>query len=148
MNIEQIKEVLKTSEYDFLREDKNLGNNIILLTLGGSHAYGTNNENSDLDVRGCALNSKMQILTNENFEQFVNEATDTTIYSFNKLISLLSNCNPNTIELLGNKPEHYLYVSNIGKELINNSMESSSFFTDMHDISSCISVHCYRITRH
>lgn len=121
MNIEQIKEKLKTSEYDFLREDKSLGDNIILLTLGGSHAYGTNNENSDLDVRGCALNSKMQILTNESFEQFVNEATDTTIYSFNKLISLLSNCNPNTIELLGNKPEHYLYVSNIGKELIGNS---------------------------
>ena len=109
MNIEQIKEKLKTSEYDFLREDKNLGDNIILLTLGGSHAYGTNNENSDLDVRGCTLNSKMQILTNENFEQFVNEATDTTIYSVNKLISLLSNCNPNSIELLGNKPEHYLY---------------------------------------
>lgn len=121
MNIEQIKEKLKTNEYDFLREDKNLGNNIILLTLGGSHAYGTNNENSDLDVRGCALNSKMQILTNENFEQFVNEATDTTIYSFNKLISLLSNCNPNTIELLGNKSEHYLYVSKIGKELIDNA---------------------------
>lgn len=40
MNIEQIKEKLKTSEYDFLREDKNLGDNIILLTLGGSHAYG------------------------------------------------------------------------------------------------------------
>ena len=121
MNIEQIKEVLKTGEYDFLREDKNLGDNIILLTLGGSHAYGTNNENSDLDVRGCALNSKMQILTNENFEQFVNEATDTTIYSFNKLISLLSNCNPNTIEMLGNKSEHYLYVSEIGKELIDNA---------------------------
>ena len=121
MNIEQIKKKLKTSEYDFLREDKNLGDNIILLTLGGSHAYGTNNENSDLDVRGCALNSKMQILTNENFEQFVNEVTDTTIYSFNKLISLLSNCNPNTIELLGNKPDHYLYVSEIGKELIDNS---------------------------
>ena len=121
MNIEQIKKKLKTSEYDFLREDKNLGDNIILLTLGGSHAYGTNNENSDLDVRGCTLNSKMQILTNENFEQFVNEATDTTIYSFNKLISLLSNCNPNTIELLGNKPEHYLYVSEIGKELIDNA---------------------------
>ena len=121
MNIEQIKKKLKTSEYDFLREDKNLGDNIILLTLGGSHAYGTNNENSDIDVRGCVLNSKMQILTNENFEQFVNEATDTTIYSFNKLISLLSNCNPNTIEMLGNKPEHYLYVSGIGKELIDNA---------------------------
>lgn len=121
MDIEQIKEKLKSEEYSFLKKDKNLGNNIILLTLGGSHAYGTDNENSDLDIRGCALNSKMQILTNENFEQFVNEATDTTIYSFNKLVSLLSNTNPNTIEMLGNKPEHYFYVSPIGQELIDNS---------------------------
>ena len=121
MKIEQIKEKLKSEEYDFLRKDKNLGNNIIILTLGGSHAYGTNNDNSDLDIRGCALNSKMQILTNENFEQLVHEATDTTIYAFNKLISLLSNVNPNTIEMLGNKPEHYFYVSPIGQELIDNS---------------------------
>lgn len=121
MNIEQIKEKLKSEEYGFLRKDKNLSNNIIILTLGGSHAYGTDNENSDLDIRGCALNSKMQILTNENFEQFVNEATDTTIYAFNKLISLLSNVNPNTIEMLGNKPEHYFYVSPIGQELIDNA---------------------------
>ena len=120
MKIEQIKEILKSTEYDFLRTDKNLGNNIILLTLGGSHAYGTDTENSDLDIRGCALNSKMQILTNENFEQFVNEATDTTIYAFNKLISLLSSVNPNTIEMLGNKPEHYFYVSPIGQELLDN----------------------------
>lgn len=121
MTIEQIKEKLKSDEYEFLRKDKNLGNNIIILTLGGSHAYGTNNENSDLDIRGCALNSKTQILTNENFEQFVNEATDTTIYAFNKLVALLSNVNPNTIEMLGNKQEHYFYVSPIGQELIDNA---------------------------
>ena len=65
MTLEQIRETLKSSEYDFLREDKNLGNNIILLTVGGSHAYGTDIETSDLDIRGCALNSKMQILTNQ-----------------------------------------------------------------------------------
>lgn len=121
MNIEQIKEKLKTDEYKFLKTDKNLGKNIIILTLGGSHAYGTDNENSDLDVRGCALNSKNQILTNENFEQFVNEDTDTTIYSFNKLILLLSSVNPNTIEMLGNKREHYLYISPIGQELLDNA---------------------------
>lgn len=121
MNIEQIKTKIKSEEYDFLRKDKNLGNNIIILTLGGSYAYGTNNENSDLDIRGCTLNNKMQILTNQNFEQFVNEETDTTIYAFNKLISLLSNVNPNTIEMLGNKPEHYLYVHPIGQEMIDNA---------------------------
>lgn len=121
MTIDEIKEKLKSDEYNFLREDKNLGNNIILLTLGGSYAYGTNNEDSDLDVRGCALNSKMQILTNENFEQFTNEATDTTIYAFNKLIKLLSNCNPSVIEILDGKPEHYFYVSPIGQELIDDA---------------------------
>lgn len=118
MTIEQIKSTLASQEYDFLKTNPHLGNNIILLGLGGSHAYGTNVEGSDLDVRGCALNSKSEILTNENFEQFVNEDTDTTIYSFNKLITLLSSCNPNTIEILGLKPEHYIYLSSIGKELL------------------------------
>lgn len=120
MTINEIKTMIQTSEYDFLRTNEHLGAKIILLTLGGSHAYGTNIDGSDVDVRGCALNSKEEILTNKNFEQFVNEDTDTTIYSFNKLISLLINVNPNTIELLGNKPEHYLYLSPVGKELLNN----------------------------
>ena len=120
MNIEQIKETVKSSDYDFLRNNPHLGNNIILLGLGGSHAYGTNNEDSDLDIRGCALNSKVEILTNENFEQVENKETDTTIYSFNKLVILLSNVNPNTIELLGLKPEHYLHLSPIEQELLDN----------------------------
>lgn len=120
MTISEIKTMLNGSRYDFLRINEHLGKNIILLTFGGSYAYGTNTDTSDVDIRGCALNSKEEILTNKNFEQLVNEETDTTIYSFNKLISLLINCNPNTIEILGCKPEHYFYLSPIGKELIDN----------------------------
>lgn len=120
MNLNEIKDKVNSSEYDFLRTNEHLQNNIILLGLGGSHAYGTNVESSDVDLRGCALNSKEEILTNKNFEQFVNDETDTTIYSFNKLISLLTSVNPNTIEMLGLKPEHYIYLSPIGKELLDN----------------------------
>ena len=121
MTLENIKKEIQSSNYNFLKENEHLGNNIILLGLGGSHAYGTNVESSDVDIRGIALNKKEEILTNKNFEQFCNEKTDTTIYSFNKIITLLSSCNPNTIEMLGLKSEHYLYLSPIGQELIDNS---------------------------
>ena len=115
-----INEIIKAPEYDFLRTNDRLGNNIIFLTFGGSHAYGTNVEGSDIDIRGCALNSKSDLLGFSNFEQVVEEKTDTVVYSFNKLVNLLLNCNPNTIELLGCKPEHYFMVNDIGQALIDN----------------------------
>lgn len=124
MTIEQINDKLKSKEYDFLRTDKNLGNNIIILTLGGSHAYGmdiqTKDYVSDIDIRGIAINSKEEILLNNDFEQVVDSDTDTVIYSFNKMITLLTKQNPNVIEILGLKPEHYLYLSDVGRELLNN----------------------------
>lgn len=83
MTIEQIKEMVNGSAYDFLRTNEHLGRKIIFLTLGGSYSYGTNVETSDVDVRGCALNSESD-------------------------------------EMLGCKPEHYFYISDIGREMIAN----------------------------
>lgn len=120
MNLSEIKSKLHSSEYDFLRSDLNLGENIILLGLGGSHAYGMNNENSDLDIRGIATNSFHNMLIGNDFEEVVNVETDTTVYSFDKMIKLLCSCNPNTIEILGLKPEHYLYLAPVGQALIDN----------------------------
>lgn len=120
MTVEQIKELVASPEYDFLRTNEHLKDKIVFLTLGGSHSYGTNIETSDVDIRGCALNSKTDILGMTNFEQVVNTATDTTVYSFNKLISLLLSCNPNTIEMLGCKPEHYIVQTDIGRAMVDN----------------------------
>ena len=115
-----IKEVITRSEYKFLYEDEHLKNKLLFLTFGGSHAYGTNVETSDVDVRGVTMNSINDLLGMGNFEQFINEPTDTVVYSFNKIIKLLINCNPNVCETLGCHPDTYVFFHPIGKELVNN----------------------------
>lgn len=120
---------IDADDYKFL--DREELNNTILIGFGGSYAYGTNISTSDVDIRGIAMNSPRDIILGRGFENIVNEATDTTIYSLKKIFSLLVNCNPNTIEMLGLKEEHYLYLSHIGKCLIKNK--------DMFLSNRCIS---------
>lgn len=120
MTISEIKKIVQTEDYNFLRENPRLGNNIVLLGLGGSHAYGTNVEDSDVDIRGVALNSKREVLLHQDFEQIVDGNTDTTVYSFSKIVKLLADANPNTLEIIFQKPEHYIVLNEIGKLLVEN----------------------------
>lgn len=114
------KKIMMSPEYDFLRTNPRLGGRIILLGLGGSHAYGTSNENSDIDFRGVTLPLRSDLLGLTAFEQYEDSATDTVIYSFNKMVKLLLECNPNTCEILGLDEEQYLIKTEIGQELIDN----------------------------
>ena len=120
MNTTEMKKLISTPEYDFLRTNPHLGDKIILLGLGGSHAYGTNVEGSDVDIRGIALNNKKEVLLGKDFEQVIDTDTDTTVYSFAKIVKLLAEANPNTLEIIFQKPEHYLYLSELGKLLVDN----------------------------
>ena len=120
MENQELQSFLQLPEYQFIHTNPLLKNNIMFLTLGGSHAYGTNVEGSDVDIRGCAFNTKSSLIGTSHFEQVQDNTTDTTIYAFNKLVSLCTACNPNTIELLGCRPEHYLMVHPIGLEFLNN----------------------------
>lgn len=104
-------------EYAFLRNDKHKP---VIIGLGGSYAYGTNTATSDVDVRGICLNTREELLTNNHFEQLLNSETDTTIYALNKIFSLLANCNPNTIEILGLRPEQYYLISKEGQMILDN----------------------------
>lgn len=114
------QQLLTQPQYSFLKTDPHLGKHIILLGLAGSYSYGTNNENSDIDVRGVTLNRKSDLIGMTSYDQYTDENTDTVIYTFNKIIRLLLECNPNTCELLGLNEEHYLYLSPIGRELLAN----------------------------
>ncbi len=115
------KKIMMGPEYDFLRTNPRLGGRIILLGLGGSYAYGTSNENSDIDFRGVTLPLRSDLLGMTAFEQYEDSATDTVIYSFRKMVKLLLECNPNTCEILGLDEEQYLIKTGIGQELIDNS---------------------------
>lgn len=130
-----INEVISEKSYDFLRDNHYLKGNMLFVTFGGSHAYGLSGPTSDIDIRGVCLNSKDDLLgcgfldVNKDknvvydrygFEQYNDVDTDTVIYSFNKFVKLIYNCNPNTIEMLGCLPEHYSMLSEAGKYLIDN----------------------------
>lgn len=112
------KKLMASAEYDFLRTHPRLGDRIVLLGLGGSHAYGTHNENSDIDFRGITLNTPSDILGLTSFEQYDDKDTDTVIYSFNKIVRLLLDCNPNVIELLGLDEDQYLIKTDLGQTLL------------------------------
>ena len=116
--------VTKTWLSDSYKKDREAikTEDLIFVCPGGSIAYGTNTEDSDVDIRGVILEPKSAIIGLDNFEQYESRNTDTVIYGFKKLINLLINCNPNVIEILGNNLDEYMFGSNkdIGLQLINN----------------------------
>ena len=119
----ELKAVLWREKYDFLHTNKRLGSNILFLTLSGSHAYGTNVEGSDIDIRGVA--GSPEILGFNRFEQAIDNRTDTVIYAVNKFVGLLAQGNPSIIELLGNDPELYVNMTPEGQMLLDESAAAS-----------------------
>lgn len=115
------KKLIEKQEYDFLRTDEHLRDKTILLGLGGSYAYGTNIEDSDVDIRGICLNATSELIgLQDDFEQVEDRNTDTVIYSLKKIVPLLMRSNPNTIELLGLRPQDYILIHPAGQLILDN----------------------------
>jgi len=117
---ELARTIREDKSYEFLSTDKRLGNNLIMLGLGGSYAYGTSNAGSDIDVRGVAMNSTDEIYLGRDFEQITSDVTDTTIYSVKKLFRLLTAANPNTIEILGLSDDQIIYTTPVWEKIRGN----------------------------
>ena len=59
------KDIIKLTaldQYSKVMSNPYVHNNLMFLTLGGSHAYGTNTPTSDIDLRGCAFMPKEVLL--------------------------------------------------------------------------------------
>src|SRR5688572_24019548 len=100
-----------TRIYNDLKEQEK---HLLFLTLGGSHAYGTNHENSDTDYRGVYMSPTVQFLglnppvNPKPFER--SEPDDVVIHEVGKFMDLALKNNPNILEILFVEPEEWIYV--------------------------------------
>lgn len=105
--------------------------NLILKFLAGSHAHGTNTENSDKDYIGVfipdeeyLLGSKtceqVQIRTNpsNSKKQNTKEDIDTVLYSLPKFVKLLAANNPTILETLYYPQKNVLFCNEYGQKLL------------------------------
>jgi len=94
--------------------------NLIYKVVAGSHAYGLDTPESDLDVRGVCIPPRRYLLGLSPFEQWEHrdETGDVVIYALAKFVRLALACNPNIIELLYTDPRHVQFVNDFGQRLL------------------------------
>lgn len=102
-------------------------NGLICICYSGSYLYGTQQPDSDIDIRGICCQPVKSLVGLTGFEQYlpsISEAlkysesslnissTDVTVYGINKFATLAAKANPNILELLFAKPiwkDNYYY---------------------------------------
>lgn len=93
--------------------------------ISGSHLYGWDSEDSDIDIRGCFILKKEEFLglgkPKEVLEIKTNDNNDIVLFEIKKLISLALKGNCNILEEI-NAPQFYQNADFIKlKQLINNA---------------------------
>ena len=98
----------------------------ILAVTHGSHAYGLNTPESDLDIRGILVEPVEEFITyRAGFEQVQQHAhdgftEDLTLFGLRKFAKLAADSNPNVIEIVFVEPTEILYKTKHGQTLIDN----------------------------
>lgn len=100
----------------------------ILLTMTGSHAYGTNTETSDIDYKGVCIPPEEYYFGLKTFNDYnttggknwknTKDDIDVSIMHMNKFVADAMQGVPNNIEILFVNPEHILFKNKFGDELI------------------------------
>jgi len=80
---------------------KDIENLKIYEIIAGSYAYGTNTEESDIDLRGIfVLPNDFFLSMTDPIKQVSDEKNDTTFYELRRYFELAKDCNPNITEML------------------------------------------------
>lgn len=92
----------------------------------GSHSYGTNTPESDMDTMGIVVPDVrnfyfgLKDFGDSGTFDVKNDIEDTHFYELKKFMRLATNFNPNVIPLLWLRPEDYIAITNQGRKLIAN----------------------------
>ena len=111
-------------------QPKWLDKRTILLAITGSHAYGTNTEDSDIDYKGVCIPPIDYYLGLDSFNEYNNSGgknfkntkddVDINIIHINKFVKDAMKGTPNNIEILFLREQDYVRLTEIGELLIKN----------------------------
>lgn len=75
-------------------------NRCALIWIGGSHAYGLADKNSDVDVRAATMPTMRQFLSLHDYGEKHMPDSDMVVRSYLKVARMLRDANPNMVELV------------------------------------------------
>jgi hypothetical protein len=94
---------------------------MIFKCLAGSHLYGTNTPESDIDERGVFIPSEKYYLGfNDRIEQLEDKDSDIVYFELRKFLHLACENNPNIIELLFVPEDKFLECTDEWVEIVSN----------------------------
>ncbi|MEM7392876.1 MAG: nucleotidyltransferase domain-containing protein [Verrucomicrobiota bacterium] len=90
-------------------EEVRSGQHLLLECISGSHAYGLNTATSDTDIKGVFVLPKTAFYGFEQIHQVSDKSCDTVFYELNRFAELLTQANPNLLEMLYSPPDCILH---------------------------------------
>lgn len=145
---------LKNKKYQKVLNTNDIKERRILTTFSGSIAYGLNDENSDVDIRGIFYTSPYDLMMYGGSSESINnirnnysfyaDDIDISFYNLHKIIVCLEKGSPNIVELFGiSNPDHiiiedkfYKYYKELRNLIYNNQTINGYMGMVRNDISS------------
>src|SRR5699024_4291603 len=110
--------------------DSVMKDNLILMAPTGSHAYGTNMDDSDEDYKGVCIPPLEYYIGLDTFKEYnsttnkdgknTKDDVDVSVLSINNFVMHCMKGTPNVLEMLFLEDEQYILMTNLGKELRRN----------------------------
>lgn len=93
-------------------------NRCALIWIGGSHAYGLADKNSDVDVRAATMQTMRQFLSLHDYGEKHMPSSDMVVRSYLKVTRMLRDANPNMVELTNLPVDCILHCDDYGFRLL------------------------------